>query len=84
MGNLWIRYAHMEPMLISDGDQVAPGTLLGLEGSTGFSTGPHLYFEVEDHPAAALVPLMDVDGPEFAELVEDHRDAAAIGPCAER
>ena len=40
--------------------------------------------ELEDHPAAALFPLTDVDGPEFGELVEDHRDAAAIGPCEER
>jgi murein DD-endopeptidase MepM/ murein hydrolase activator NlpD len=34
-------------VLVSDGDQVASGTVLGLEGSTGFSTGPHLHFEVD-------------------------------------
>jgi murein DD-endopeptidase MepM/ murein hydrolase activator NlpD len=45
--NLWIRYAHLEAVLVSDGDQVAPGTVVGLEGSTGFSTGPHLHFEVD-------------------------------------
>ena len=44
-GDLWIRYAHLEA--VDDGDSVAPGTVLGLEGSTGFSTGPHLHFEVD-------------------------------------
>ncbi len=47
VGDLWIRYAHLESVLVSDGDQVAAGTVLGLEGSTGFSTGPHLHFEVD-------------------------------------
>jgi murein DD-endopeptidase MepM/ murein hydrolase activator NlpD len=47
VGNLWVRYAHLEATLVSDGDQVASGTVLGLEGSTGFSTGPHLHFEVD-------------------------------------
>jgi murein DD-endopeptidase MepM/ murein hydrolase activator NlpD len=47
VGDLWVRYAHLEAVLVSDGDQVAPGTVLGLKGSTGFSTGPHLRFEVD-------------------------------------
>ena len=38
VGDRWVRYAHLEAVLVSDGDQVAPGTLIGLEGSTGFST----------------------------------------------
>ena len=47
VGVEWIRYAHMEAVLVADGEVAAPGTLLGLEGSTGFSTGPHLHFEVD-------------------------------------
>jgi murein DD-endopeptidase MepM/ murein hydrolase activator NlpD len=47
VGDLWVRYAHLETVLVSNGDQVAAGTLVGLEGSTGFSTGPHLHFEVD-------------------------------------
>src|SRR5439155_25900196 len=47
VGDLWIRYAHLEVQLVRDGEQVVPGTLLGLEGSTGYSTGAHLHFEVD-------------------------------------
>ncbi len=47
VGDLWVRYAHLEAVLVGDGDQAASGTVLGLEGPTGFSTGPHLHFEVD-------------------------------------
>lgn len=47
VGELWVRYAHLDAVLVDDGENVAPGTVLGLEGSTGFSTGPHLHFEVD-------------------------------------
>ena len=47
VGDLWVRYAHLEAVLVGDGDVFAPGTVVGLEGSTGFSTGPHLHFEVD-------------------------------------
>jgi murein DD-endopeptidase MepM/ murein hydrolase activator NlpD len=45
--DVWIRYMHLEAVLVNDGDRVAPGTVLGLEGSTGFPTGPRLHFEVD-------------------------------------
>jgi 2-polyprenyl-3-methyl-5-hydroxy-6-metoxy-1,4-benzoquinol methylase len=32
VGDLWVRYAHLEAVLVSDGDQVTPGTVVGLEG----------------------------------------------------
>ena len=40
-------YGHMEQLLAKAGDFVQPGQIIGLEGSTGFSTGPHLHFMVE-------------------------------------
>lgn len=40
------RYAHMSELYVKQGDKVKKGQILGLSGSTGDSTGPHLHFEV--------------------------------------
>jgi hypothetical protein len=45
-GGLTTLYAHMESVTLHDGDVVAAGDVIGLAGSTGNSTGPHLHFEV--------------------------------------
>jgi murein DD-endopeptidase MepM/ murein hydrolase activator NlpD len=39
-------YGHMSGFAISSGASVGKGQLIGYEGSTGFSTGPHLHFEI--------------------------------------
>jgi murein DD-endopeptidase MepM/ murein hydrolase activator NlpD len=39
-------YAHMSVLHASNGDRVDQGELIGEVGSTGWSTGPHLHFEV--------------------------------------
>lgn len=39
-------YGHMSKSLAKKGDRVSQGTKIGLVGSTGYSTGPHLHLTV--------------------------------------
>ncbi|MCR4580412.1 MAG: M23 family metallopeptidase [Treponema sp.] len=39
-------YAHMSKVIAAKGQWVSQGTRIGLVGSTGYSTGPHLHFTV--------------------------------------
>ena len=39
-------YAHMTTRYVSEGDIVLQGDVIGIVGSTGVSTGPHIHFEV--------------------------------------
>ncbi len=40
------RYGHLSRLLVAEGSFVRRGQMVGLVGSTGRSTGPHLHYEV--------------------------------------
>ena len=65
-------YCHMSERLVSAGDQVRAGDVLGIEGSTGRSTGSHLHLEVR-------IGDKTLDPPTFSEY-RTRRDISFAGP----
>ena len=61
------RYGHMSEVMVGEGDTIRAGDTLGLLGSTGRSTGPHLHYEVRIDGEA-------VDPARYLEV------AAMVGP----
>jgi murein DD-endopeptidase MepM/ murein hydrolase activator NlpD len=71
-GNTKTRYLHLSKFLVPNGVTVAQGQLIGYSGNTGYTTGPHLHFEVyingtkvdplgelEDCSAAVVPPVVN-------------------------
>ncbi|GAA2248412.1 M23 family metallopeptidase [Streptomyces atrovirens] len=46
----YAQYAHLSSLSVSAGQTVTGGQQVGLSGSTGNSTGPHLHFEIRTTP----------------------------------
>lgn len=42
----WSLYAHMKELYVKEGQAVNKNTILGVEGTTGYSTGNHLHLEI--------------------------------------
>ena len=51
-GGVKVRYAHLEKLEVATGTEIAKGQEIGLAGSTGRSTGPHLHVEIEKNGKA--------------------------------
>ena len=54
-------YAHMSSRLVSVGDRVSQGQQIGITGSTGVSTGPHLHYEIKEN-GSRVDPLQYLPG----------------------
>ena len=51
-------YGHLSKIFVQPGDKVDLNTIIGLSGSTGFSTGPHLHLEI--HQNGQLINPADI------------------------
>ncbi|HJV33042.1 MAG TPA: peptidoglycan DD-metalloendopeptidase family protein [Patescibacteria group bacterium] len=76
-------YCHQSKMIVKKGQKVSQGQVIGYVGSTGFSTGPHLHYEMvkngtkinplkETFPGTDPVP--DAEKPAFEEVVRQWQD----------
>lgn len=48
-GGLELGYGHMSKAYVRSGQQVKAGQIIGLVGSEGLSTGPHLHFQIKQN-----------------------------------
>lgn len=56
------RYAHNSRLLVREGQQVNQGQSIAQMGSTGFSTGPHLHFEIHLPGNGTVNPIAYLPG----------------------
>jgi murein DD-endopeptidase MepM/ murein hydrolase activator NlpD len=58
-------YGHLSQILTSKGQSVKPGDIIGLEGMTGYATGPHVHFEIRVYGIPVNPRLFMVGNPEL-------------------
>ena len=60
-------YSHLSTLLVTEGTKVPAHGPVGLAGSTGRSTGPHVHFEVW-RDGQAVDPLAELPDPALQDL----------------
>jgi murein DD-endopeptidase MepM/ murein hydrolase activator NlpD len=67
------RYAHLSEFKCKPGDKIVRGQIIGLVGSTGKSTAPHLHYEVEKN-GQKINPVhffhSDISPEEYERLID--------------
>ena len=64
-------YGHSSVLLVHEGQKVEAGQVIGLTGNTGYSTGPHLHFEVrQSEQAIDPVPFLLTKGVDVANKTQ--------------
>ena len=66
-----IYYCHLASRGVEAGQRVSAGQVLGVEGTTGRSTGIHLHFEVRDYNAQQVDPCAYIGIPNVAGFEYD-------------
>ena len=56
------RYAHNSRLIVQAGQQVRQGQQIAEMGSTGYSTGPHLHFEIHTPDQGTVNPMAHLPG----------------------
>lgn len=44
---IYSNYAHLDEILVEPGEQVGEGQLIAKMGTSGYSTGPHIHFQID-------------------------------------
>ncbi|WP_235685291.1 M23 family metallopeptidase [Corallococcus silvisoli] len=77
----WVtRYSHLSEVLVTTGEVLARGDVVGLAGDTGLATGVHVHFELW-HDGNSLDPLEALVAPEAAPDASDEERPVARMPA---